>query len=59
MAITGGVMLFFIQTMAEPATISKLSVHTGGIKAVTILPQMRGGRVGEGAASPWAVLVRF
>lgn len=59
MAVAGGVILLFIQTVAERASISELPVHTGDIKTITVLQQLRGGGVGEGAAAPWAVLVRF
>lgn len=58
-AIAGGVMLLFIWALAERVGISELPVHTGDIKAFTVLQQLRGGRVGEGAAAPRAVLVRF
>lgn len=59
LATTGGVMLSFIKTMAECPSISEMPVYTGDIKAFTVLQQLRGGRVSQWTAAPWAVLVGF
>jgi len=51
------VMVLFGQAVAERAGVGELPVHTGGVRALALLQQLRGGRVGEGAAAPRTVLV--
>lgn len=52
-------MLLFGQAVAKCARIRELPVNTGGIETFTVLQQLRGGRVGEGAAAPRTVLIRL
>lgn len=58
-AIAGGVMLLFWQAVAERPGIAELPVQAGGVEAIAVLQQLRGGWVGERAAAPRAVLVRL
>lgn len=58
-AVTSGVMVLFVQTVAECAGVGELPVHTGDIYAFIVLQQLRGCWVSEGAAAPRAVLVRL
>ncbi|TNN71050.1 hypothetical protein EYF80_018711 [Liparis tanakae] len=50
------VMVLFGQAVAERAGVGELPVHTGGVRALALLQQLRGGGVGERAAAPRTVL---
>lgn len=41
-AVTSGVMVLFVQTVAECAGVGELPVHTGDIYAFIVLQQLRG-----------------
>lgn len=58
-AINDTVLVLLVWAVAKWATVCELAVNTGDVDAFIVFQQLRRGRVREGAASPWAVLVRL